>query len=303
MAERIIFCNCSYAQVLPAVNCRAVMEALLAADVEVEWVSDLCGLAAAGDLLLAGTTADTPTTICACHPRAVRVLVAAAGGDPAGCRVLDLRDGEPEALREELAVGAAPPRNGEPEALAARCEKLELRLQSLPPDGWHPWFPVIDRERCVDCGQCHEFCIFGAFAREADGTVRVAEPANCKINCPACARVCPQAAIVFPKYAADGPIAGGAGEAEEPVRVDIKRLLGKDPYAVLRARQQLGCGCRFGSQAEGADDGAGDAGPCPCELAGPDLLERLGVPESVLAENADEIRARLGDAPPRDDDG
>ncbi|MFH1881678.1 MAG: 4Fe-4S dicluster domain-containing protein [Planctomycetota bacterium] len=65
------------------------------------------------------------------------------------------------------------------------------------------WFPVIDKDRCIECGQCMDFCLFGAFDKDEEGKVYVKNPYNCKDNCPACARVCPKGAIIFPKCPED----------------------------------------------------------------------------------------------------
>ena len=66
-------------------------------------------------------------------------------------------------------------------------------------------------------------------------------PANCKTNCPACARICPEAAIMFPKLE-EAPINGAAIEDEAAVRgavkVNVEKMLGDDPYAALAARSK-----------------------------------------------------------------
>src|SRR5262249_40534317 len=58
---------------------------------------------------------------------------------------------------------------------------------------------------------------------------------------PACSCVCPEVAILFPKYKA-GPINGdevNAADLErEKMKVDISALLGGDIYAALRQRSQ-----------------------------------------------------------------
>ncbi|MFO7946554.1 MAG: hypothetical protein R6V19_07060 [Armatimonadota bacterium] len=41
------------------------------------------------------------------------------------------------------------------------------------------WYPVIDRSRCVDCGHCYQFCIFGVYERKDDGTVVPVAPDRC----------------------------------------------------------------------------------------------------------------------------
>ena len=74
-----------------------------------------------------------------------------------------------------------------------------------------------------------------------DKQIRVQNPSNCKTDCPACSRVCPEVAILFPKYKM-GPINGDEVRAEdihrEKMKVDISALLGGDIYAALRQRSR-----------------------------------------------------------------
>ena len=72
------------------------------------------------------------------------------------------------------------------------------------------WYPVLDYERCKACGQCLDFCLFGTFSRVGSRVVATS-PDNCKPGCPACARVCPFGAIMFPHHDADPVIAGAPG--------------------------------------------------------------------------------------------
>ena len=117
----------------------------------------------------------------------------------------------------------------------------EIRSQSeIPePGGWKPWFPVIDYDRCTNCMQCLSFCLFDVYGVSADGKIQVRNQDNCKTDCPACSRVCPEVAILFPKYR-NGPIHGGEVHAEdvrrEAMKVDISALLGGDIYQALRDR-------------------------------------------------------------------
>ena len=73
------------------------------------------------------------------------------------------------------------------------------------------WYPVLDYSKCVMCGQCHDFCLFGVYTTDNENRPQVTEPDNCKPGCAACARVCPQGAIIFPLYAGDPGIAGAPG--------------------------------------------------------------------------------------------
>lgn len=101
------------------------------------------------------------------------------------------------------------------------------------PGAWVPWFPVIDYDRCAECLQCANFCLFGVFS--TDGGLRVANPAACKTNCPACARMCPHAAIIFPHYAT-GPINGQEALEQAAAQPSLKEALRGDVYQVLRNR-------------------------------------------------------------------
>jgi len=104
---------------------------------------------------------------------------------------------------------------------------------------WKPWFPVIDYDRCTNCMQCLSFCLFDVYGVTKGGQITVQNEANCKTDCPACSRVCPEVAILFPKYKA-GPINGDEISAEdvrrEAMKVDISALLGGDIYSLLRDR-------------------------------------------------------------------
>lgn len=70
------------------------------------------------------------------------------------------------------------------------------------------WFPVINRDLCTNCMHCLQFCLFGVYESGSAGEVHVAHPDRCKPGCPACARVCPVGAIMFPMYERDPKIAG-----------------------------------------------------------------------------------------------
>jgi len=110
---------------------------------------------------------------------------------------------------------------------------------ATPGKRWKPWFPVIDYQRCTNCMQCLSFCLFDVYGVTQDGRIQVQKESNCKTDCPACSRVCPEVAIMFPKYKA-GPINGDEVHADdirrEAMKVDISALLGGDIYSMLRDR-------------------------------------------------------------------
>jgi NAD-dependent dihydropyrimidine dehydrogenase PreA subunit len=103
------------------------------------------------------------------------------------------------------------------------------------------WYPVLDPNRCTHCGQCLEFCLFGVFEKTSKGKIVVTHPQNCKNNCPACARICPETAIIFPKVG-ETPINGAElpdGETlAANLKVNVDEILGDDIYAALNARKQ-----------------------------------------------------------------
>jgi Pyruvate/2-oxoacid:ferredoxin oxidoreductase delta subunit len=117
----------------------------------------------------------------------------------------------------------------------------ELEIEVNQPGRWKPWFPVIDYDRCTNCMQCLSFCLFDVYGTTADGQIQVQNNDNCKTDCPACSRVCPEVAIMFPKYSG-GPINGDDVREEdlqrEAMKVDISAMLGGDLYSTLRKRSQ-----------------------------------------------------------------
>ena len=120
-----------------------------------------------------------------------------------------------------------------------RMESLRAERPMNQPGQWKPWFPVIDYSRCTNCMQCLSFCLFDVYGVSKEGKIQVQNNDNCKTNCPACSRVCPEVAIMFPKYSS-GPINGEpVSEADvrrESMKVDISALLGGDIYSRLRER-------------------------------------------------------------------
>jgi len=152
---------------------------------------------------------------------------------------------------------------------------------------WKPWFPVIDTARCTNCMQCLSFCLFDVYGVSAEHTLRVENPANCKVNCPACSRVCPEVAIMFPKYHA-GPIDGGpvsdSDVHREKMKVDISALLGGDIYAKLRERS-ADAKARF-SKERSADQALAERRRCLTKLADAaqiprEVLDALPSPEEI----------------------
>jgi Pyruvate/2-oxoacid:ferredoxin oxidoreductase delta subunit len=138
------------------------------------------------------------------HPRSIRALMQKHGAWSERHRAFDF--GTIDAIGLWAVITAAFP--------------TQASAAFSVPDGPMPssprWYPVIDAERCVNCDQCFQFCLFGVYARDETGRVTVGQPDACKPGCPACGRICPQGAIIFPLYAKDPAIAGAPGIYPSP---------------------------------------------------------------------------------------
>jgi len=93
-AKRILYCNCTYAQVVPKDVKDAVLKNLAESGLSFEAVADLCELSARKDPALARLAQGNETKIIACFPRAVKWLFAAAGAplNPAATEILNMRN-------------------------------------------------------------------------------------------------------------------------------------------------------------------------------------------------------------------
>jgi Pyruvate/2-oxoacid:ferredoxin oxidoreductase delta subunit len=178
--------------------------------------------------------------------------------------------------------------------LVARVASLHAGTGTAPRQKWKPWFPVIDFDRCTNCMQCLTFCLFDVYGVNKEKRIEVRNPTNCKTDCPACSRVCPEVAILFPKYKG-GPINGDeVREADlhrEKMKVDISALLGGDIYAALKQRS-ADAKARF-SRERDEKRALEERKKCLTKLQ-----QDLGIPPEVLAAlpSLDQIHARTARA-------
>ena len=115
------------------------------------------------------------------------------------------------------------------------------------------WYPVIDFSRCTNCMECIDFCLFGVYGVDAAETILVEQPDNCRKGCPACSRVCPENAIIFPQHKT--PAIAGADVGSASLKIDLSKLFGapdgsesadqiaareRDEQLVLAGRQAVG---------------------------------------------------------------
>ncbi len=230
MSKKVIFCNCG-AKLIGADRLAAILENLKQTGHPFAEISDLCGCSVdrkseTCDLLL-----DVDEVlIVACFPRAVRLLLENCGIDHPSLKFdfLNFR----ELNNDQIFTGI----NSFFDGNAEKVKFSEFQSNTE----WPSWFPLIDYSRCNSCGQCADFCLFGVYEK-LDNKVVVVNPRGCKNNCPACGRICPQTAIVFPKYEHAGAIAGAESidEIAEQKRqqLDIDTILGSNIYQALELRK------------------------------------------------------------------
>jgi len=93
-APRILYCNCSYAQVVPREVKEEVLRRLCESGAAFDAVADLCDMSARKDPALQKLVEGGAVRIAACYPRAVRWLFHAAGAPlpKEGVEVLNMRE-------------------------------------------------------------------------------------------------------------------------------------------------------------------------------------------------------------------
>jgi NAD-dependent dihydropyrimidine dehydrogenase PreA subunit len=87
------------------------------------------------------------------------------------------------------------------------------------------WYPVIDYSRCTNCMECLDFCLFGVYGTDGLERILVENQDACKKGCPACSRVCPENAIMFPEHKTPA-IAGAPAGGVSGLKIDLTRLFG-----------------------------------------------------------------------------
>ncbi|MDR2969695.1 MAG: ferredoxin family protein, partial [Tannerellaceae bacterium] len=140
--------------------------------------ADLCRKAMESGLEMPDIAAGV---VMACHSRAVLSLMDYLGLKAE--RVEDMRNNSTEEVLSRFGLSCSGTKD------SAEKDIFRKKVEGFPvEDGTDAWYPVIDKNRCIECGKCHDFCLFGVYAVE-NKRVRVVRPQNCKNNCPACARL------------------------------------------------------------------------------------------------------------------
>ena len=114
------------------------------------------------------------------------------------------------------------------------------------------WYPIIDFDRCTNCLECLNFCLFGVFGVGASNEIIIEEPDACRAGCPACSRICPQGAIMFPQHG-DPAIAGDANASLESLKLDLSQLFaGINPAEMAASERDRALAEREGQASDGS---------------------------------------------------
>lgn len=256
----ILFCNCGYTDIIDHDVKAEILNKLAITDLNFEAVQDLCELAAKKDPKLKCWAQADSLTIVACFPRTVKWLFDFSGAalDPKKTQFLNMRTNTAQQIFTSLFSKKT-----------LSKDKRQIQLEEKGP--WIPWFPVIDYSRCKNCMQCLNFCLFGVYELSKNEQVQVTNPTGCKTNCPACAKLCPNKAIIFPKYT-ESPINGDdvddSQDDSEKTKLDFDAINGDDIYEKLKKRSKTGK--RFEKDRPGLQE---------IDLT---LKDKLGIPSEVL---------------------
>jgi ferredoxin len=229
--KHILFCKCGGERINPDLL-NAVNEHLKNQPVPVTCLSDLCGLVQQKKELLSDLFSDDAEyLIIGCYSRTMNLLFGQFYENFGKLDVhnhVNLIEMQHDQVIERINSFSA--------GYAGNSGYNEI----IEDSGWPSWYPVLDYSRCTACGQCADFCLFGVYEKTEDH-VDVTNPQGCKNNCPACARICPSSAIIFPKYKNGGAV-GGSDEIDEFAEqqrqaLDLENFLGTDIYSALEKRK------------------------------------------------------------------
>ncbi len=142
----------------------------------------------------------------------------------------------------------APPAQSKPAESPSAPNGTAVRKVDEQPQ--RRWYPVIDYSRCTNCLECLDFCLFGVYGVDQAEAIVVQQPDNCRKGCPACSRVCPAGAIIFPQHKTPA-IAGAEEEGGGGLKIDLSKLFGapdalevavqeRDRELVAAGRQAVG---------------------------------------------------------------
>lgn len=223
----ILLCRCISNKLYNKDVVNKLIDYISSFEVNIYDIDDLCGLSVINKEQINKIFNNEINIILSCYDRSIKSLTKDLNVDFNKIKLVNIHKKTFEEIQSEI------------NDLKIKTGKSQVTTIKIGND-WIPWFPVIDYSRCSNCKQCLNFCLFGVYSRSDDGKIKVTQPKNCKTNCPACARICPSIAIIFPKHN-EAPINGDEITNEENeknrVKIDMQKLLGDDPYKTLLERR------------------------------------------------------------------
>jgi NAD-dependent dihydropyrimidine dehydrogenase PreA subunit len=219
--SKLVLCACKKGNKVSKQKLSDWQEELDKQNVAYTLIEDLCGLAAKGKIELSNVSDGDETVFIGCQPKAMINLLKNAGiqVDENNFDFKNAKEIPSHFIKEN------------------DFSKGQSKQITYDKD-WKPWYPVLDYSLCTSCQKCMNFCLFGVYTLSDEGKVIVENPENCKDLCPACARTCPQGAIVFPKHH-DSPIDGGEGEFKDDAGSLLTQIQkSNDVYQLLANRRK-----------------------------------------------------------------
>lgn len=227
--KTISICACASRTFISKANVAKLAAAAECSGWEVNIIPDLCELCANHDSKVLEIAEGL---VAACHNRAVKSLLDFC--DTSSEKILNIRTTDIDQNIKEIGIDIE---TIDKECFENAIAKYTEILKNMPNKwGEDAWYPTIDKDVCVECGKCYDFCPFGVYEM-IEGRVRVMHPHSCKNNCPACARNCPACAIIFPKYD-HSPINGGEAKEESAIQLDAKEIYNTALKERLAARRE-----------------------------------------------------------------
>ena len=222
MKKKIFICGCKTSGKIKKDRVEKWKNALSENDIAYTFIEDLCGTAVKTPNELKVFKDHEDCVLLGCQSRAMEHILAKAGIRTC-CTNIDFYN-----------------MNSECTCILSDIESIKGENDVIKyNDDWVSWYPVIDYSRCTSCGKCLNFCLFSVYKTDDFGNVIVDKPSNCKDLCPACARTCPEQAIIFPKFT-ESPIDGGEGQMEVLDAKDVIEQIQKneDVYKILADRRK-----------------------------------------------------------------
>ena len=148
---------------------------------------------------------------------------------------LDLRgESRPEPFWEEINRIVAAIRQPVADLSGETNGRLHFVDEAVAPR----WYPVVDFSRCGHCLECLNFCLFGVFGLDDEEHLVVEQPDACRPGCPACSRICPEGAIMFPQHQ-DPAIAGDPQASLGVLKLDLSQLFrNADPHQIAETERK-----------------------------------------------------------------